>query len=389
MNSLRDNILDMCFHKMQYTQYRHSFILVSSGISKEKSRYLVSKYQDRKYQQQSSCHHCTIQTSHSDSAYSSMYSNSCGRNDDTYLTSSDDNLRNELYDADDEIDGILYERTDLTIKSPATTTTTTTKTTSPITEGRTELTPTKLRSETDHLFCFSQSDLSDSNIVYSLDRAMEIIKERPKLTERLSLEDDSDDCFRESEYDVIDSDEDLNIIESDGTYSAITMPVITVRSYDSPDEGIVEIIAGCKKKERIGKVRSLPNMRFPLRKKFNVCKRTLHCHDDKLDYKFRDSIPLYNTSDSEDSASPKNHHSFPRRGRRSKNRAMLHEHETNKSHIKCVDIFPRQDEFITHPMTILKNDTRKYRSSKMVDTDEFRLGRFQICHILEHPMKIS
>ena len=283
-----------------------------------------------------------------------MYSNSCNRNDDNYLTSSDDNLHNEVYDADDEIDGVVFERTD-------------------VTEEIYEQASSKLTTETDHLSCFSQSDLGDQNIVYSLDRAMEIIKDRPKLSERLSMEDDSDDCFRESEYDVIDTDEDLGILEDNGTFSTMTMPVITVRSYDSPDEGIVEIIASCKKKQRIGKVKSLPNIRFPLRKKSNACKITSLYLDSTEDYKFRNSLPKYNSTESEDLSSSENH-TYPHRCKR--NGSLPHENEAN-TQIRCFDIFKEQ-EHSNHVHSVCED----YKCADLTASNDRRLGRFQICHIL-------
>ena len=339
----------------------------------------MNNYSDRSPHRGPNICHCTIQTSHSDSAYSSMYSNSCGRNDETLtLTSSDENLQNELYDADDEIDRAALERTEKE------------RTGIELTEEKHEHNPTtKLRAETDHLFCFSQSDLGPQNIVYSLDRAMEIIKERPKLTERLSNEDDSDDCFRESEYDVIDSDEDLNITDSVNgtTFSTMTMPVITVRSYDSPDEGIVEIIAGCKKKQRVGKVRSLPNMRFPLRKKYDECnKRTSVCTEnihDKYrhdDYKFRHSLSKYNSSDdSGDVVSSTKIHTFPRRGK-SRNGTLIHENDYNKRHIRCYDLFKRPDH---HEVEQSGQVIQSYTCTNFTVPGDSRMGRFQICHISE------
>jgi len=121
----------------------------------------------------------------------------------------------------------------------------------------------------DSLFCFR---VKSDQTIYSLESAMEIIQQRPKLTDRLYCQEDSDDCFRESEYDVIDTDDDVDVVEviNDTTNNPNTSRIeIKVRARTLNNEGrLIEVKTTPvhdKNKLKIGKVRSLPSMRFPIR----------------------------------------------------------------------------------------------------------------------------
>ena len=124
----------------------------------------------------------------------------------------------------------------------------------------------------EELFCFRRkTDLS----IHTLQDTIQILQSRPKLTDRLyCCQEDSDDCFRESEYDVIDTDDDdIDIVEviNDTTNNPETSRFeIKVRAHTmSSEEGrLIEVKTTPvrdKNKLKIGKVRSLPGIRFPIR----------------------------------------------------------------------------------------------------------------------------
>lgn len=171
--------------------------------------------------------------------------------DDEYFHSND-------YDADDEVDGQIIEENN--------------------NEDCLDSSDDNDDDE-DELFCFCKDN---QGTVYSLDRALEIIKTRPKLTDRLYSQEDSDDCFHESEYDVIDTEDDLDITEivDDDTYPKASIPKVKVRSNSYSEGGIVEVLARSKNKLKTGKVKSLPNIRFPIRNKKAIVgvKRSLTYH---------------------------------------------------------------------------------------------------------------
>ena len=164
----------------------------------------------------------------------------------SYTSSSDDGLYFHHYDADDEIEAFLYEENNNVCFSSD-------------------------EKDDEDLFCFSHSN--DQSTVYSLDHALQLIQSRPKLTDRLfSPVEDSDDCFHESEYDVIDSEEELNIIDivDDESYPKASIPNVKLRS-NSFTEGDNIVVATkrmpSKNKLKTGKVKSLPNIRFPIRQR--------------------------------------------------------------------------------------------------------------------------
>ena len=122
------------------------------------------------------------------------------------------------------------------------------------------------------LFCFRQkTDLT----IHTMQDTIQILQSRPKLTDRLyCCQEDSDDCFRESEYDVIETDDDdIDVVEviNDTTNNPETSRIeIKVRAHTmSSEEGrLIEVKTTPvrnKNKLKIGKVRSLPGMRFPIR----------------------------------------------------------------------------------------------------------------------------
>ena len=124
----------------------------------------------------------------------------------------------------------------------------------------------------EELFCFRRkTDLT----IHTLQDTIQILQSRPKLTDRLyCCQEDSDDCFRESEYDVIDTDDDdIDIVEviNDTTNNPDTSRFeIKVRAHTmSSEEGrLIEVKTTPvrdKNKLKIGKVRSLPGIRFPIR----------------------------------------------------------------------------------------------------------------------------
>ena len=166
-------------------------------------------------------------------------------------SSEDDIFLNHNYDADDEIDGYLYEENN----------------------NEKYFCPSE---DDDELFCFSQNK---QGTIYSLERALELIQDRPKLTDRFfSPVEDSDDCFHESEYDVINSEDDLDLVDivDDDSYPKAAIPIIRFRSSSFTEGDGVSIAttpASSKNKLKTGKVKSLPNIRFPIRhKKCNVAR---------------------------------------------------------------------------------------------------------------------
>lgn len=181
----------------------------------------------------------TIANDHGDTDNESRISSS-------YIPTSD-NEDEEYYDADDE-ELAMYRLVD---------------------DVRNNNSAVNNDDDDDSLFCFR---VKSDQTIYSLESALEIIQQRPKLTDRLYCQEDSDDCFRESEYDVIDTDDDADVVEviNDTTNNPNTSRLeIKVRAQTLNDEGrLIEVKTTPvhdKNKLKIGKVRSLPSIRFPIR----------------------------------------------------------------------------------------------------------------------------
>ena len=122
------------------------------------------------------------------------------------------------------------------------------------------------------LFCFRRkTDLT----IHTFQDTLQILQSRPKLTDRLYCnQEDSDDCFRESEYDVIDTDTDeddvVEVINGTTLNTETSRIEIKVRAHTMNEEGrLIEVKTTPvrdRNKLKIGKVRSLPGIRFPIRK---------------------------------------------------------------------------------------------------------------------------
>ncbi|XP_066932522.1 uncharacterized protein [Clytia hemisphaerica] len=176
-----------------------------------------------------------------------------------YFTSDDEGYCCSNYDADDED---IYRQ-------------------SPRDEENNNRVPSLAEDDDDDsLFCFR---IKSDHTIYTINDAMEILKQRPKLTDRLYCQEDSDDCFRESEYDVIDTDDSDNadIVEviNGTTNNPDTSRIeIKVRAHTLNDEGrLIEVKTTPvrdKNKLKIGKVRSLPGIRFPIRNGKSKCYRS-------------------------------------------------------------------------------------------------------------------
>lgn len=170
-------------------------------------------------------------------------------NSDNNFVSEDDGIFCNNYDADDEVDPYLYTE-----------------------NNNKKFIIADDEDEDEEFFSFRKS--SDQT-VYTLQRALEIIQDRPKLTDRLFIQDDSDDCFRESEYDVIDTDDNLDVVEvinDVNTHNPNTSHIeIKVRSHTLDEDGrLIEVTTTPvrdKNKLKTGKVKSLPSIRFPIRNK--------------------------------------------------------------------------------------------------------------------------
>lgn len=177
---------------------------------------------------------------------------------DNNFASEDDGYLGHNYDADDEVDPYIFTENN----------------------NKKFIGADKCdENDDEELFSFRKTS---NQTMYTLSHALEIIQERPKLTDRLFTQDDSDDCFRESEYDVIDTEDDLDVVEVindfDNTDHPNTSQIeIKVRAHTLEDDGrLIEITTTPirdKNKLKTGKVKSLPSIRFPIRnKKLKHCR---------------------------------------------------------------------------------------------------------------------
>ena len=117
-----------------------------------------------------------------------------------------------------------------------------------------DLSETKLCNK---FFLATKSDEIESTVGDLMLKMIEMLKSRPRPSERMFQScDDSDECFRESEYDVIDSqDDDLDNLVDDENYPKAKMSQHRRRSNARKKIN----------KTRRGKVKSLPNIRFPIK----------------------------------------------------------------------------------------------------------------------------
>ena len=147
-------------------------------------------------------------------------------------------LNNTLYDADDEVDAND--------------------------QNNNEKTETFYDSSTDELlFHFCQDN---QGTIYTLNRALSIIKQKPKLTHR--MHEDSTDSSDESEFEIIESAESFCSDSSCGKRcSRIKIPDINICCHNySEDEEIQILSFHLPDRMKLGKVKSLPNLRFPLKR---------------------------------------------------------------------------------------------------------------------------
>ena len=151
---------------------------------------------------------------------------------------SNDVLNNTLYDADDEVDAND--------------------------QNNNEKTETFYDSSTDELlFHFCQDN---QGTIYTLNRALSIIKQKPKLTHR--MHEDSADSSDESEFEIIESAESFCSDSSCGKRcSRMKIPDINICCHNySEDEDIQVLSFHLPDRMKLGKVKSLPNLRFPLKR---------------------------------------------------------------------------------------------------------------------------
>ena len=105
---------------------------------------------------------------------------------------------------------------------------------------------------------------------YTLERAFELIQKRTKPSERFFAPDlDSDDCFDVSEYDIIDSDNEVSSLNN--CFERLSKSHLSVKSKNRPGNSVRNILSdkdGPQLKNNkfiIAKVRSLPKLRFPMK----------------------------------------------------------------------------------------------------------------------------
>ena len=237
--------------------------------------------------QDNSCHpYITSHNCDADSAYGSTYGSNCCDADVTlyHLTTSEESDVDKSYDADDEVEGLTNDGHDdedvdrEEMASPCVDRMQISDNTRRIhgTTGPDNPAQSRSRPDSGIFFCLNKNDERAPEYL------MDIIRERAKLSERLHhvLEDDGKRRLYSVEYDVIGTEDDDSGHEGRSTERDVIKPIITFRNHGvahawCEDEGLVEIMASYKRR-RLCKVKSLPDLRIPLRKKSNRCKNSTY-----------------------------------------------------------------------------------------------------------------
>jgi len=314
--------------------------------------------------QDNSCHpYITSHNCDADSAYGSTYGSNCCEADIKlyHLTTSEESDVDKSYDADDEVEGLTN---DGNVGNGDTLC---------VYRKRPDRPTARSRPDSGMFFCLSKNDHGGQSGAPEYSYLMDIIKERAKLSERLyhTIEDDGKRRLYSVEYDVIGTEDDDSGHEDRSNKPAIK-PIITFRNHQDEggntfaegDGGLVEIIASYKRR-RLCKVKSLPDLRIPLRKKSTRCKTST----------YSESIDRYKTNTT-NRTNNNNTYSYKL--------SPLCSYRIVADSERFCSVRGRSSSVKSLHQDVVERKTLP--TSKCVDfkmVSDQRLGNFKICHMIE------